>query len=123
MKWTICAGFAAALFGLAPSSNAAVGWSQLFTIQRLETSSSDFFVEPLELANNATNDPNNCQTTGSFVTGYRIATSGLTAEARELAAKTLLAAFMGGRKVELHISSTCSGTIPVFTLVGLHHAN
>jgi hypothetical protein len=103
------------------ASTAYAGYGDAALISELETQNANkaYRVWTTGLANNGTNDPNNCQTTGATINSLVIG-SGLTEEARELIARTLLSAHLSGRMVKFNVDTgTCSGTSPVYVDVSI----
>jgi hypothetical protein len=83
-------------------------------IQALEVAQGGYNVFPGGgWPGNSTNDPADCT---SVVPFYTIRVANLAAlEDRENVAKTLLAAYLAGRKVQLYVHGTqCNGTSPYY---------
>lgn len=99
------------------STIAGMAWatnsSDYFVIKNiLSDGSTDLYVYPEAITDNSNNDPANC---GNPITRYAVS-SALAEEAKDRLHKTLLSAFLAGKKVSVRIQETgtaCSGTSPI----------
>lgn len=115
---------AGALFIGDDARAAADRYSSFFTIKSIETDGDSYMIFPENLPNDAVNDPANCVPSGIPIVGaYRLTSARVAAGApRELIAKTILSAFMAGRKIKLYLAGAdCvgSGAWPAYSGVQL----
>jgi hypothetical protein len=93
----------------------AATWTSYFTIDYLDNNDgAGGIVYKVYSASGNMNNPAGC---GSA--DYALMNTAAAAEARELMSRTLLGAFLAGRKVRLHLSDlTCSSTSPTRPIFG-----
>ena len=106
----------------------ADNYTQFMTIVSLEVLGDEMVVYTSGVPNNPTNNPGGC--TGGTAR-YYVHTASTSPEGRELMSKTLLSAFLAGRKVELYVESAATGkcyqvgstTYATYHRVGLNKDN
>ena len=116
MKLTLSSVFGLGMLLVAGAARAD-GYSSYVTIRALEQTGDEYVIWTTGVTNNATNNPASCT---SGVGKYYFYTSGLTAASKELMTRTLLSAFLAGRKVQLIVkSTTCYSNYPVVASAGV----
>jgi hypothetical protein len=99
----------------------AASWSNFMVIDQLGTEwqIGEFAIWNPGVTNSDTNDPANCVPSGSAITRYSVK-SGQDAAHLDRMYKTLLSAFLAGRKVQLNVSTTtCVSGQPTFVDVAV----
>lgn len=95
----------------------ADNYSSFIIIDALEQEGDEYVTWTTGVTNNATNNPASCS---AGVGKYFFYTAGLTAASKELMTRTLLSAFLAGRKVQFTVkSSTCYNNYPVISSVSV----
>jgi hypothetical protein len=84
----------------------ADNYTNWITIVNLEALADEMVVYTSGVPNDLTNNPASC--TGG-TSRYYVHTASTTPEGRELMSKTLLSAFLAGRKVQLYVESAATG--------------
>ena len=111
--------FSAAAVLMAAGVAQADNYSEWITIDQLLAVGDEFVVYTTGASNNATNNPATCS---AGVGQYFFNTGQTSAAGRELMTRTLLAAFLAGKKVQFYVENAtnpCYNNYPTYTRVAV----
>jgi hypothetical protein len=103
----------------------AASWTANFKIAFMDTdaASGGYIIVPVAgtLANDSTNDPNNCISGTTPISSLHLYAANLNQTQKDLLARTLLSAFLANKSIKLEVSSvTCVNSRPAYGNVAVY---